>query len=202
MVVFDEEAIALFDLDGTLCDYDKAMFNSLERLRSPKEPKTRVHSNGEEMPEYLRERINLIKREEDWWVNLPKFRLGWDILKIAKKLGFRIVILSKVPKRNPSAYSGKKKWIDKNMGYDVDVILTQDKGLVYGKVLVDDFPPYIESWLKHRHRGLVIMPASEGNKNFRHPQVIRYDGGNLEEVWGALKKARYRLPHESPFQLP
>ena len=186
------QAIALFDLDGTLCDYDGAMFESLERLRSPKEPKTRLYGNGEKTPYYLEQRMNLIRREEDWWVNLPKLQLGWDVLKVAKRLDFRVIILSKGPRRNPIAYSGKKKWIDKNLGYDIDVILTQDKGLVYGRVLIDDFPPYVESWLKHRPRGLVIMPANERNKNFVHPQVIRYDGTNIEEVWSALKKARYR----------
>lgn len=187
-----EPVIALFDLDGTLCDYDGAMFESLERLRSPKEPKTRPYGNGEKTPYYLEQRMSLIKREEDWWVNLPKLQLGWDVLKVAKRLDFRVIILSKGPRRNPIAYSGKKKWIDKNLGYDVDVILTQDKGLVYGRVLVDDFPPYVEGWLKHRPRGLVIMPANGRNKNFTHPQVIRYDGTNIEEVWSALKKIRYR----------
>ena len=187
-----EWPIALFDLDDTLCDYGGAMFESLEKLRSPKEPKTRLYGNGEQIPYYLEQRMNLIRREEDWWVNLPKLQLGWDILKVAKKLDFKIIILSKGPRRNPVAYSGKKKWIDKNLGYDTDVILTQDKGLVYGRVLVDDFPPYIESWLKHRPRGLVIMSANKRNKNFVHPQVIRYDGTNIEEVWSAMKKARFR----------
>jgi 5'(3')-deoxyribonucleotidase len=187
-----EWPIALFDLDDTLCDYGGAMFESLEKLRSPKEPKTRLYGNGEQIPYYLEQRMNLIRREEDWWVNLPKLQLGWNILKVAKKLDFKIIILSKGPRRNPVAYSGKKKWIDKNLGYDTDVILTQDKGLVYGRVLVDDFPPYIESWLKHRPRGLVIMSANKRNKNFVHPQVIRYDGTNIEEVWSAMKKARFR----------
>ena len=32
---------------------------------------------------------------------------------IAKKMNFRIVILSKGPKNNPEAYTGKKRWIEK-----------------------------------------------------------------------------------------
>lgn len=198
-MVEKEKPIALFDLDGTLCDYDQGMFESMERLRCSKEPRSHWHGNHHDLPPFIEERMNLIRREEDWWVNLPKFKLGWDVLRIARRLGFRIVILSKGPRRNPAAYSGKKKWIDKNLGYDVDVILAQDKGLVYGKILVDDFPPYIEGWLKHRPRGLVIMPANEGNKEFNHPNVIRYDGSDLEKVWAAMKKAKERLPHESMF---
>jgi len=54
------------------------------------------------------------------------------------------MILTQGPKKNPASWSGKKKWIDKNLGQDVDITITRDKGLVYGKVLVDDYPGYIE----------------------------------------------------------
>ncbi len=184
-----ELPVALFDLDGTLCDYDGAMADSLERLRSPNEPKFKPHTRDSE-PSYIKERMDLITSSEDWWENLPRFKLGWDVLKVAKNLGFRIVILSQVPRKNPVPYSAKKKWIDKNMGQDTDIILTRDKSLVYGSVLVDDFPPYINAWLKHRPRGVVIMPANAGNEKYVHPQVIRYDGSNLAEVKAALKKVK------------
>lgn len=56
------------------------------------------------------------------------------------------------------------------------------KGLVYGAILVDDWPEYVERWLKHRPRGLVVMPASSNNVGYNHPNVIRYDGSNIDEV--------------------
>lgn len=185
-----ELPIALFDLDGTLCDYDKAMSESLEKLRSPTEPKTSHYPSHRDVPVYMKERMDLIRRSEDWWESLPKFKLGWDVLRTAQNVGFRIVILSQVPKRNPVPYSAKKKWIDRNLGEDTDIILTRDKSLVYGKVLVDDFPPYINAWLKYHPRGLVIMPANPENETYVHPQVIRYDGSNITEVKSALKEAK------------
>jgi hypothetical protein len=84
-------------------------------------------------------------------------------------------------------------WIDKHLGQGVDITITRDKGLVYGKVLVDDWPEYINRWLEWRPRGLVIMPANEANKGYFHPQVIRYDGKNLGVVKEAMEKA---LPQE------
>jgi hypothetical protein len=48
------------------------------------------------------------------------------------------VILTQGPRRNANAWTGKKLWIDRNLGPDTDVTITRDKGLVYGKVLVDD----------------------------------------------------------------
>ncbi len=36
------------------------------------------------------------------------------------------------------------------------------------------------------------MPANDSNKNFSHPQVIRYDGTNLNRVKEAMIKAKNR----------
>ncbi len=181
------EKIALFDMDGTLCDYDAGLFDDLEKLRAPQElifhPPIK-----DSFPEYIKARAELIKSSEKWWANLPKFQLGFDVLKIAKELGYREMILTQGPKRNPAAWSGKKSWIDKNLGQDIDITMTRDKGLVYGKVLVDDFPGYIKRWLQWRPRGLVIMPASRENYSFTNPQVIRYDGNNKTEVKKAMEK--------------
>ena len=190
----DLQNIALFDMDGTLCDHDLGLFLEMEKLRGPNE--LPVKSLAEkQLPQYLINRAELIRQQESWWENLPRLKLGWDILKEAQKLGFKIMILTQGPKSTPSGWSGKIKWLSKNLP-EVDVTITRDKGLVYGKVLVDDYPGYIERWLKNRKRGLVIMPANEYNKNFKHPNVIRYDGRNIKEIKIALKKVLKRKPDE------
>jgi 5'-nucleotidase len=171
------ENICLFDMDGTLCDYENALAESMAFLRSPHEPPyTGVPKD--DAPEYLRARANIIRSSVEWWAELPKLKLGFDIWYIAGLLNYRRMILTQGPKRNPNAWSGKKIWIDKNMGQDTDITITRDKGLVYGKVLVDDWPEYILRWLEWRPRGLVIMPASSSNAGFTHPQVIRYESGS------------------------
>src|SRR5581483_6811567 len=65
-----------------------------------------------------------------------------------------------------------------------------------GVALYDDYPPYVEAWLRHRPRGLVVMPAHEHNRDFRHPNVVRYDGTNLAEVERAMRVALARKPGE------
>lgn len=102
------------------------------------------------------------------------------------------MILTQGSRDNPSSWSRKKKWIDKHLGQDIDTTITRDKGLVYGKILVDDYPDYIERWIEWRKRGLVIMPANEFNKSYSHKQVIRYDGRNLKEVEKAMNQAKLR----------
>jgi hypothetical protein len=185
------ENIALFDMDGTLCDYEKSLQESMEAFRSPTEPAYEGVPH-DDAPLYLRTRANIIRSNIEWWTNIPKLKLGFDVWEIAAELNYRRMILTAGPKRNANAWSGKKIWIDKNLGQDVDITITRDKGLVYGKVLVDDWPDYIIRWLKWRPRGLVIMPASNSNKDFSHGQVIRYDGENIVEVRQAMKDALQR----------
>ncbi len=188
-MVKEIENIALFDMDGTLCDHDGALFNSLEKLRSPKEPVFRPPIR-DDAPEYIRKRAFLIRDCKSWWENLPKFQLGFEVWSLANALAYRRVILTQGPKKNPPAWQGKKLWIDRELGPETDIIITRDKSLVYGRVLVDDYPPYVSAWLAHRPRGLAIVPASRENANFRHKQVIRYTGDNYTEVYKAMEKAR------------
>jgi hypothetical protein len=182
------ERIALFDMDGTLCDYDGGLSLSMAQLASPEEPPFKGVPR-DDAPAYLRCRADIIRSNLEWWATLPKFKLGFDIWDLAGEFGYRRMILTQGPKRNHHAWAGKKMWIDKNLGQDTEITITRDKGLVYGKILVDDFPDYIHRWLEWRPRGLVIMPANETNKNYFHPQVIRYDGRNYDVVEAAMKKA-------------
>lgn len=88
----------------------------------------------------------------------------------------------------------KVEWCHKNLPMEkgISVSLVENKGLVYGRVLVDDYPPYVESWLKWRPRGLVIMPAHDHNVSFSHPNVIKlhwpHDGiKSLNQVEEAMR---------------
>jgi hypothetical protein len=120
--------------------------------------------------------MDLIRVTSQWWEDLDPIPSGMEIYKLFRDSNFRVVVLTQGPKLNAEAWKGKLRWCRKYLHPDTDVIITRDKGLVYGKVLVDDFPAYIESWLKHRPRGIVIMPDQPWNKDFEHKQVIRFKG--------------------------
>jgi hypothetical protein len=180
-MVKENEKVALFDMDGTLCDYEAKLVQDLNALRSPDEPIVTCVPKVN-APEYLRARADLVRLSVEWWSELPTFQLGFDIWSLIGNMNWRRMILTQGPKRNSNAWMGKKVWIDKNLGTDVDITITGDKGLVYGKILVDDWPEYIKRWLKWRPRGLVIMLANEQNKDFKHRQVVRYDGTNLKTI--------------------
>jgi len=185
------ENICLFDLDGTLADFDKQMKADMAELRGPGEE---IINPWDRTKQHIRNRKRLIMQKPGWWRNLPKYQPGFDVFKIAQELNLEIHVLTKGPSVNTSAWGEKIEWCRNHLPEDTKITLTEDKGLVYGKILVDDWPEYVTRWLKWRPRSLVIMPAHEHNKNYIHKNVVRYDGTNIDEVRKQMITAMLRNP--------
>jgi 5'-nucleotidase len=192
--------ILLVDMDGTLFDYEGQLRFDLQRLASPVEPNVftdRSIDLWDEKYPYIKARSDLIKSVPGWWRTLPKFQLGWDVYWTAMDIGFCCKILTKGPNSKSLAWKEKLECIRDHFGEDMPVdIVGKDKSGVYGRVLVDDYPTYMEDWLKHRPRGLGIMPAHPYNKGYKSPRVIRYDGTNLDQVRKVLQLAYDREQKE------
>ena len=180
------EPIALVDLDGTLADYNGAMTTALKEIASPEDSTTPI-SIGKFAPPHLRARQMLIRSQPGWWRNLPKLEKGFEILDALRELDFQIHILTKGPHKTTNAWSEKVEWCQKHVP-DASIVITQDKGLVYGKVLVDDWPEYVERWLEWRPRGYVIMPNQLWNSGFEHPNVRKYGSPECSTM-AEIKKA-------------
>lgn len=190
--------VALFDMDGTLFAYEEQLRLELHRLRSPHEPELPQNIWDDSLP-WLKNRIDLIKRQPGWWRTLPKLQEGFDVFRIAASIGFSMEILTKGPNSNP--VSGRTSWaekaecIDHHFGEDIAVnIVGRHKRYYYGRVLCDDYGPYVLDWLAHRPRGLVILIDKPNNQDVSHPNIIRYlgPGKNLSNVSLALKAAYER----------
>lgn len=185
-----KKPVALVDMDGTLADFDGAMRRDLEAMRSPDE-ELLIGQEYEDKYKWLKARKDSIKRQPDWWFNLEKLPRGFAILDMLRDLKFRIHILTRGPKNNAGAWTEKVKWCRLHVP-DASITITLDKSLTYGRVLVDDWPDYVTPWLRHRARGLVVMPAQTWNATFSHPQVIHHTGANDAEIYEALKVQRDR----------
>jgi 5'-nucleotidase len=188
----ESENVALFDLDGTLADFDGAMTRGMRALAAPGEPLW-TSANEKDEPPHLTARRRMVKQIPGFWSGRPQLSDGFTVLGMARSLDYRIMVLSRGPRTNTVAWGEKLEWCRVNLYEDVQVTLTEDKGLVYGRVLVDDWPAYILRWLEWRKRGLVIMPARDWNVGFAHPQVVRYVAGeNDVEVRQALTDRKVR----------
>jgi 5'(3')-deoxyribonucleotidase len=172
------EPIALIDLDGTVADFDGAMKAELAAIRGPNEDaaldETDLYEG--ELP-HMKMRRRLIKAKPGFWRNLKRLDAGFEILAMLDNLKFRCNILSKGPRRMPLAWQEKVEWCVAHVPH-MPIVLSEDKGLVYGKVLVDDWPEYVERWISWRPRGLVLAVAQPWNKDIEKfsPNVIRYTG--------------------------
>ncbi len=186
--------VALFDMDGSLADYTASLAAALDSLRSSDEPPvTEENIWTLEKQRHIQNRMHLIKSQPGFWLNLAPIQDGMDVLKACRQWGFHIAILTKGPQKHSAAWAEKLQWCQRYIDEDVDVTVTFKKGRVYGKVLYDDYPEYMLDWLKHRPRGLGIMPVTPNNKDFDHPNVIMYHGlEDMQRVMTALRVAKYR----------
>lgn len=188
--------IALFDMDNSLANYNKALVRDLSVLAHPSEqPINEENIWQHDHHPWLKNRISLIKKQPGWWLGLELMQEGMDVLEWARRFGFDIHVLTKGPKKHSRAWKEKVEWCQKHISEDVDIHITSDKGLVYGKVLYDDYPEYMLRWLRYRPRGLGIMPVNPSNKDFSHPNVVMYRGlEDLDRVFAALQVALRREP--------
>lgn len=189
------ENIALFDMDGSLVDYPGKLRTDLLALQSPSEPPLGDIWAAEKLT-HISARMRLIKSIPGWWRTLPTIEAGMQIFNLAREIGFTNHILTKGPRAHAMAWQEKVEWCHDSLPDGTPVHVTSDKSLVYGKVLYDDFPDYCRAWLEHRERGLVIMPVNPWNKDFNHPQVLKWDGTNIEQVREALLACLNRQPGE------
>lgn len=190
-----DEQIALFDMDGSLADHDGRLIADLRKLQAPGERPVRDLWTAEKLP-HIGQRMRLIKSQPGWWFNLRPIANGMRVFNEARRIGFSCHILTKGPRRISIAWKEKVEWCQHHLGDDVPVHVTSAKGLVYGKLLYDDFPPYCLDWLKNRPRGLVIMPVRPYNKDFHHPQVVKWTGRNWRTVVRALELCYERAERE------
>jgi FMN phosphatase YigB (HAD superfamily) len=192
------ERVALVDMDGTLVDYDSVMRRELEALRSPGEPVFETSPEGG-YPDWIEARRRLISLRPGFWRGLPKLQVGFDVVLSLEALGFCIHVLTKGPSHKPAAWSEKVEWCREHLPSAL-VTVTEDKSIAYGRVLVDDWPPYFEAWLEHRPRGIVIVPAhpwNEGCEKFAPGNIYRYDRSDPRPLHRILKAVRARRSGEA-----
>lgn len=184
MVFTGDDKICLIDMDGTLFDYEGQLRSDLKKIAGPDDPnfdEIELWEEARQQP-WLKARIDLIKNQPDWWRNLPPLEIGFALRDMAFSEGFHCKILTKGPRSRPDAWAEKLRCIDAHFGNDHDFECAggtdkyPPKSGTFGRVLIDDYPDYMRGWLKHRPRGLGLMPAQRCNKGFQHPNVLVIDG--------------------------
>ena len=186
-MVNNSQPIALFDMDGTLADFFGVLEDDLRAMMNVPHEEFIMPDFTSNMSKWLDNRVKSIVNSSGWWRRLRKFKLGWDILECANFLGFSLNIVSRGPDDSPNAWQEKWEWCKNNIPYKHTVTITEDKSLIFGDVLVDDYYLYAEEWLKRHQDGTVIMPVNCYHRTLKDDRVTVYDGSNLDEVKNKLK---------------
>ena len=186
------DIIALVDMDGTIADYDGAMLRGLDALKDPSEPEYGHLPHGA-FPAWIEARRRVIALQPGFWRTLPRLPLGFAVVEMLETLEFVVSILTKGPSNKPAAWSEKVEWCREHLP-GTQITITEDKSNTYGRVLVDDWPPYFMGWLRHRPRGIVIVPAQPWNVDAESlsPNIFRYDGTNPEVLRRILEAVAAR----------
>ena len=163
--------IALLDMDGTVCRWHEQLDHDLNEVLGP--------ARKTLPPETLTQIEWLIRRQPGWYLNLEPIPLGIKIAEMLRDIGFTVMVATKATPKATNAWSEKAAWCLKYMPY-AKVTVSEDKTLMYGKILVDDYQKFADPWLTRRPRGYVILPDQPWNQGYEHPRVKRVR--TLEEI--------------------
>ena len=195
-----DDLVANIDLDDTLAAYSKALREQMRTLQAPCE--TAFVDREEAEPPHMEARRKMIQRQPGFWENLERVPLGFEIVDELRMLKFTLNVLTKGPRTTPGAWTEKQVWCSQHLP-DAMVTITENKALVYGRALVDDWPQYFMRWLNVRPRGLVVCVAHPWNADYakggckEHPSVLRYDGTDVLELRERLRRAYDRKAREN-----
>lgn len=137
----------LVDLDGVLADWGKAYGESLdaygeEAALIPRHADQRSFNLNEGRTEREKEIIAAVMVEEGFYARLQPIPGAKQALKAAVKAGHDVRIVTSPWVSNPTCASDKLNWIVQHYGshWGSRVVITTDKTLVRGDILIDDKP--------------------------------------------------------------
>jgi 5'-nucleotidase len=137
-------------------------------------------------------RRRIVMAAPGFWRNLPPLAVGFELLELVRELGFSVHVVTKGPHDAPAAWGDKVSWCRRHLP-GVPVIVTDSKTLVFGHVLIDDWPPYVHDWQQQWPAALAVVPVQPWNEGLPvSPRLLRYDRAHRAEVRDALRELSAR----------
>jgi 5'-nucleotidase len=138
--------IILVDMDDVLADFEGEFINRW-KIKHPDKPyvarenRTIFGLADNYPPEYLR-LVKGIYTEKGFFLNLPVIEGAIEGINKFKELGHEVFICTAPIKSYQNCVLEKYEWVNNNLGkeWTMRIILTRDKTLVKGNILIDDNP--------------------------------------------------------------
>ena len=141
--------IILIDMDGVLADFEKGFLEAWKR-KFPLHPHVPVEERKtfylmENYPGGLEKEIESIFSAPGFFENLNIIPGGKEALAKMQALGHEVFICTSPISKYENCILEKYHWVSKNLGYEWTkrMIVTKDKTLVFGDILIDDRPQHL-----------------------------------------------------------
>ncbi len=137
--------IILVDMDDVIVEFEKKIFEILLKENPEKkeffEKERKKFKLSEEYPEFEKS-IQRIKSLKGLIENLEPLKDSIESLKEIEKIGHEVFICTSPLTNYKNSVLEKYRWVEKYFGYEwiKKIILTKDKTLIKGDILIDDKP--------------------------------------------------------------
>ena len=175
--------IILVDMDGVLSDFEGRFLEEWKK-KFPHHPHVPLEEREtfyleENYPGGLEKDIKSIFSAPGFFENLDAIPGGKEAITKMQSLGHEVIICTSPISNYENCVLEKYHWVEKNLGYEwtKKMIVTKDKTLVYGDILIDDRPEHVG--LKKPVWKHVLFEAPY-NKNVPDKQRITWD--NWEKI--------------------
>lgn len=139
--------IILVDMDGVLADFEGRFLETWKR-KFPHYPQTlekrKTFRLADSLPNGLNRDIRSIFSSPGFFANLKPISGAKEALKKMQSLGREVLICTSPISEYENCVLEKYHWIAKHLGYEwtKKVIMTKDKTLIFGDILIDDKPEH------------------------------------------------------------
>lgn len=141
--------IILVDIDGVLADFEEGFAKEWKK-KFPQHSqilfkKRKTFYLADTSPDGLGKEIQSILSSPGFFKNLDIISGGKEALKKMETLGHKVIICTSPISNYKNCVLEKYHWIEKNLGFKWTkrIIMTKDKTLVFGDILIDDKPEHI-----------------------------------------------------------
>lgn len=138
--------IILIDQDGPLADFERGFLKAWRR-QFPNEFHVPLHKRRsfyvrDDYPEHLREKVESIYFAPGFYRSLPPILGAVETLTKLAEFGHDIQICTSPLSRYENCVLEKYQWVEEHLGREFTkrIILSKDKTMVMGDVLLDDKP--------------------------------------------------------------
>lgn len=140
--------IILVDMDDVLADFEGKFLKEWKKKfpRHPHVPpeKRKTFHIEDDYPNGLEKEIRAIFSAPGFFENLNPIFGGKKALENMQKMGHNVFICTSPISKYENCVLEKYRWVEKNLGFEWTrkIIMTKDKTLVFGDILIDDKPEH------------------------------------------------------------